>query len=74
MKIAVQEKAGSCWEYWGCSEEIRNGCKSYVSDSGHECWFVTGSLTYQYNRCVRLKNEYKKCWDCPWFKMNNPGF
>lgn len=63
-----------CWEYWNCLEEVRDKCVAYTSASGKECWMIVGSNVVEFDQCPKLKNEFKDCWECPWFQMMNPDF
>ncbi len=55
-----------CWDFWKCDEKLKQNCPAYKSDSGKECWLVATDY------CPHLKNEFKTCYECPWFKKNNP--
>ena len=53
----------NCWEYWDCSEEIRDKCPAYtIPDSGRDCF----DLAKDY--CPKVLYGFKHCWECPWYK------
>lgn len=64
----------NCWEFWGCPEEVKSACVAYVTASGRECWMVVGSNVTAFEKCPKAQEDYKNCWECPWFKNLNPGF
>ena len=57
----------NCWEFMKCPKERREKCNIYKMDSGKECWFMSNLD----DGCFRAK-EKGGCFDCPWFKKNNP--
>ena len=67
----MNEKAKNCWEFWDC--KVKETCPAYTTDSGRECWYVAGSLSKS-PKCPKVKNMFKACWECPWFKKLNPDF
>lgn len=51
-----------CWDLTGCSEAVRNGCRSHRLNEGLFCWLVAG------NACGRRGGDPSgplKCIDCP---------
>jgi len=68
MTTASKEKEPqNCWEFMKCPKETREKCIVYETDSGNECWFLTDVK----ERCPASK-EFDNCFDCQWFKKNNP--
>ena len=63
----------NCWEFWNCDISVRKECPAYTTDSGRECWYIAGSF-HNYPNCPKVKNKFKACWECPWFKKLNPDF
>ncbi len=33
-----------CWKHKECSPEVRGKCIAYVTQQGHLCWFLTGTM------------------------------
>lgn len=62
----------TCWDFWKCEKRVREKCPAYDTGSGKDCWMVADSFVN--NGCPRLKNSFKACWECPWFKKVNPDF
>ena len=52
---------GTCWNYWGCSEEKRKVCSAFNSGSKDECFIISKFLA---NGC----RDIEDCYDCPWYK------
>ena len=63
---ALEQECKNCWEFMKCPIGIRNRCIAYTLDSGKECWFMANLD----KGCLAKKG--KSCFDCPWFKKNNP--
>ncbi|MFC1709691.1 hypothetical protein ACFL2J_06525 [Candidatus Omnitrophota bacterium] len=70
----VNDNAKTCWEFWNCDSKIREECDAYALKSGRECWMLVGSMTDREMKCPKVKNDFKECWRCPWFKKLNPDF
>ena len=62
------KKSENCWEFINCPEKVRNNCDVYKLDAGNECWLMCKTN----ESCGLCKN--KECFDCEWFKKNNPDF
>jgi hypothetical protein len=63
----VTDEPLNCWEFMKCPKERRDKCSIYKMDSGKECWFISSPET----GCLGSK-EKGGCFNCPWFKKNNP--
>ena len=57
-----------CWEFKKCHPDVRDKCPAYTTGSATKCW-ITAS-----NFCPFIKRGYKFCFDCDWFKKQNPNF
>jgi len=66
MGIDSTNEPQNCWEFMKCKQETRENCDVYRLDAGKECWF----LTNVHKGCNNLKDG--DCFNCPWFKKNNP--
>ncbi|MBI4706493.1 MAG: hypothetical protein HY761_01005 [Candidatus Omnitrophica bacterium] len=67
-------KAESCWEFLDCPDEVKSMCPAYKTNSGNECWMVAASFMATDTRCPRAGKDFKRCWECSWFKEANPNF
>ncbi len=68
--ISKESEPRNCWEFLDCPKEFRNKCEVYIHNFGNTCWFITGNFEkgdYGYN-------EYGGCFNCPWYKKNNPDW
>ena len=52
----------NCWDFWKCDKETKEKCPAYKTASGDECWLVATDY------CPYLKQKFKTCDECPWFK------
>jgi hypothetical protein len=52
-----------CWEYFNCSEQLKNNCEAFSFDK-RTCWIIN-SLSGG----PRLYNN-GDCTECKWFKQN----
>lgn len=71
-----QAKAKTCWDFWNCKPERRDACLAFTTDSGDDCWNLVGSFTRHTDQCHCPKQQtcFKFCWECPWFKKENPNY
>ena len=65
---STKKEPQNCWEFMNCPKEQRERCIVYELDSGNECWFMSNVK----NGCHRVKKG-ESCFNCPWFKKNNPN-
>lgn len=68
-----KKETQTCWEFWKCEIKFKKKCPAYKTKSGKDCWNVVGSYK-KYPICLKLKEKFKACWECPWFKKLNPNF
>jgi hypothetical protein len=45
MKEA-QDGGKSCWDIQDCPVEIKEKCPAWEFNSGHLCWFISGTVCY----------------------------
>jgi len=65
--MITSDEPQNCWEFMKCPKEQRDRCNIYKMDSGKECWFMSSP------ECGCLGSKEKgSCFNCPWFKKNNP--
>lgn len=65
----VNEKAETCWEYFDCPIEILMDCNVFLLQMGKECCYI-GHLK---KGCTFVKKMgIESCFECPWYKRNNP--
>ena len=57
----------NCWEFWDCPGEVKDNCPAYKTNSGRDCYDLATEF------CPRLKNDFKFCWECPWYKIIKPA-
>ena len=58
----------SCWEFWDCPKEHRDNCPAFLTYHGKECY------NFAEHYCPRVKKDFDRCWECPWFKKIRPDF
>jgi hypothetical protein len=63
----TKKKPQNCWEFMKCDINVRKKCPAYTLNSGKECWFLASRF------CPFLKEKFKSCFECPWFKKLNPN-
>ena len=73
MQMANTEPQ-NCWEFWNCRKEILEKCTTSTMNSGKRCWMIAESITINTEKCPKLQNKFKDCWECPWFIKLNPNF
>jgi hypothetical protein len=56
----------NCWEYLECPSEERDNCPAFLTYHGRECY------NFAEDYCTKLKKDFKRCWQCPWFKIIRP--
>lgn len=65
-----EDEPQNCWEFLECPKEIRDKCTAYQRNLGDTCWFITentGKGCYGYDK-------HDGCFNCPWYKKNNPDW
>ena len=62
----------NCWDFWKCPVDRKENCHAYKADLGDKCWIVVGHPVGLSNKCPKLINNFKSCFECPWFKKMNP--
>ena len=43
-KIHPQQESINCWELRQCPKETREQCPAWEFNSGHFCWFISGTI------------------------------
>jgi hypothetical protein len=59
--------AQNCWEFMECPIKTREQCLGYSLNMGKGCWFIC-----QVNKGSIAGRIGDGCFNCPWFKKNNP--
>jgi hypothetical protein len=62
-----KQKPKNCWEFKNCPKERRERCDIYKYGYGDKCWISINDVVIK--GCGEGK---KNCFDCPWYKINNP--
>ena len=65
-----EDESQNCWEFLKCSKEIRDKCMIYKRKLGGTCWFIIEDI----RRECYCYNKYDGCFNCPWYKKNNPDW
>lgn len=71
LKDEHDKCAKSCWDFWNCPSEYRDKCPAYIHEMGDECWLIVGSFVNE-PTCPLVKDEFKSCLECPWFRLKHP--
>ena len=71
---SIKSKKQTCWEYLNeimdkemCTEQERKKCPVCIIECDEDCWLTAPK------KCLEII-KIDNCWDCPWFKKNNPHF
>lgn len=58
-----KKNVSRCWEFFNCSEQLRENCEAYSSNK-RECWLLNNL-----RGGARLSNN-GDCIECKWLKHN----
>ena len=67
MAMDGAQEPRHCWDFWGCSQDNKEKCLAYRTDSGRDCYIIASYFAHQ------RVNGYKDCFECEWFKKLNYG-
>jgi hypothetical protein len=68
MILSKKDSSEHCWEFMNCSQDVREQCFAYQSNTGEACWIL--NQISKGDGCKILGT----CKRCPWFLKNNPVF
>ena len=66
---ARKNKIQNCWTFMKCPDDTKYKCNAYRMNIGKECWFE-----YDIEKATIREKMKENCFDCPWFKKNNPNY